>query len=77
MTHEEWITYGVKQGWVTAPVCYTHDGLPTRENEEADFDEGFDPCVFIMRLTENKDDQKNVEINHSPSAWRRSNRGIQ
>lgn len=46
----EWIEEGVKRGWVSKPVCATHDGLPMTAEEEQDWDEGYDSCVIGMRL---------------------------
>lgn len=76
MTLEEWIDYGIKNGWCTAPICYTHEGLPVNEREEKDFEEGFDPCVVIMRMTENADEQKEIENYSEWVAAARHQRGL-
>lgn len=76
MDFEQWLELGIKEGWVGPAVCYTHDGLPTTEAEDAEFEEG-DPCIHIMRLYEDVDTKLGVEANHSPSIWRATNRGIE
>lgn len=70
MDFTEWITYGIQQGWCGAPVCYTHDGLPTTEAEDSEFDEGLDPCLHIVRLYDDATTKAGVEENHSPTSWR-------
>ena len=72
LTFDEWISYGIKSGWCGPPVCSTHDGLPMSEPEYAEFDEGHDPCIHIVRMYEDIDTKKEVEDNHSPSQWRNS-----
>lgn len=72
---EEWLAFGFARGWVGAPICYTHDGLPTTEQEDAEFEE-HDPCIHILRLYEDAEMKRGVEENHSPSQWRASNRGM-
>ena len=34
---DQWLEIGVRSGWVSPPVCYTHDGLPTSVTEDAEF----------------------------------------
>jgi len=75
ITFEEWLKVGFDEGWCGPPVCYTHDGLPTSEEEDAEFEE-HDPCIHIIRLYEDQDVKNAVEENHSPSCWRASNMGL-
>jgi hypothetical protein len=70
MTYEEWCQLGMAEGWVGPAVCYTHDGLPTTEAEDAEFGEG-DPCIHVMRLYSDPETKIAVEENHSPSLWRK------
>lgn len=72
---EEWLRIGLYNAWAGPPVCYTHDGLPTSEEEDGEFEEG-DPCIHIIRLYDSGQHKKAVEANHSPSTWRATNRGI-
>ena len=74
-TFDDWVKYGYVKGWVGAPICYTHDGLPTTEQEDEEFGEG-DPCIHILRLYFDENEKRDVEANHSPSTWRASNRGL-
>ena len=69
LTFDDWLQAGIQHNFVGAPVCYTHDGLPTSEAEDEEFSEG-DPCLHILRLYENVEQKTAVEDNHSPSVWR-------
>lgn len=71
MTFDEWVRFGYEQGWVSPPVCETHDGLPLSEAEAED-DE---PCIYIMRLYESAEHKAAVESEHAPSVWRATNQG--
>jgi hypothetical protein len=73
---EEWLAYGHGMGWVGAPLCLMHDGLPMTASEEAEIDDGGDPCVHGLRLYEDETVRQDVESNHAPSVWRASNRGL-
>jgi uncharacterized membrane protein YebE (DUF533 family) len=33
-------------------VCATHDGIPQTDEEEAQWEEGLDPCQVVIRLDE-------------------------
>lgn len=46
----EWLAIGVAQGWVSLPVCDTHNGPPLTDGEMDEFDDGSDPCVLVMRV---------------------------
>lgn len=76
MTFDEWVKAGFDNGWVGAPICETHDGLPLTEAEDAKFSEGEDPCIHILRLYETVEEKLAVEENHSPSVWRATNSGL-
>ena len=70
MDFEEWLQFGFDQGWIGPPVCYTHDGMPMTDLEEAELDAGYDPCMHLIRLYEDTTAKSSVEQNHSPSQWR-------
>lgn len=74
MTFEEWLQYGITQGWCGPSVCAIHDGLPTTAEEDVDMEE-LDPCIHIIRLYEDAEMKHSVEENHSPSVWRATNAG--
>jgi len=50
MNFENWISTGIKNGWVSQPVCSTHDGIPTTHAEDLEWEEGGDPCIYAVRL---------------------------
>jgi hypothetical protein len=70
MTRNEWVALGIENGWCGPVVCYTHDGLPTTVDEDEEFEWG-DPCVWILRLYGEQVERLGVELNHSPSNWRK------
>lgn len=71
---ESWWRVGYDNGWVGPPVCETHDGLPLTAEEDAQFGDGEDPCIHVVRLYESTEHKEQVEENHSPSVWRATNR---
>ncbi len=73
---DEWLEEGYVRGWIGPPVCETHDGMPMSDEELAEFDNGSDPCIHILRLYEDKESKDAVECSHSPSVWRASNAGL-
>ena len=75
MTFDEWLQAGINNGWCGPVVCYTHDGLPTSESEDLEFEEG-DPCIHIIRMYEDDNNKRAVQENHSPSIWRATNGGF-
>jgi hypothetical protein len=53
ITHDDFLVLleqAERRGWVSAPVCATHDGVPHSEDEESEWEGGFDPCAPIVRL---------------------------
>lgn len=70
---DEWLQQGLTLGFVGPAICHTHDGLPLSETEDADFEDGGDPCIHILRLYEDKKTKQSIEENHSPSVWRATN----
>jgi hypothetical protein len=73
---EAWLRTGYENGWIGVPVCETHDGVPMSEAEDAEFSDGGDPCIHILRLYDDAAHKASVEEGHSPSVWRASNRGM-
>ena len=47
---EQWINTGIDNGWISRPVCSTHDGIPTSHAEDLEWEEGSDPCIYAVRL---------------------------
>ena len=52
MDMAEWLRLGIERGYCSEPVCHTHDGLPYTEEEETEWEVGFDPCLHAVRLHE-------------------------
>lgn len=46
----EWLSEGVRRGWVSEPNCDTHDGPNMTEEEAEAWEEGRDPCMVSMRV---------------------------
>jgi hypothetical protein len=46
----EWLAYGQQRGWCSPTACSTHDGVPATDDEDAEFEEGYDPCIHVVRL---------------------------
>lgn len=74
MTAEEWLKYGWDKGYCGPAMCYTHDGLPMSEEEDEELFES-DPCIHILRLYEDQEHRRQVELNDAPTNWRASNQG--
>ena len=67
---DEWLAYGIKQGFCGPLVCACHDGIPMTETEDAEWDDNGEACVFIVRPYADPQIKADVEANHSPSVWR-------
>jgi len=50
MTQDEWYRIGVREGFCSRSFCMTHDGPPLTDEEEADYEDGGDPCIHGVRL---------------------------
>lgn len=73
---EDWITLGIEKGWCGPPVCYTHDSVPTTDDEDTAFEEGNDPCLHVVRMYSDAEQKAAVETNHPPSVWRNRYRAV-
>lgn len=49
-TFEDWLSKGLKMGWVSEPFCSMHDTGPLRDWEADELYAGMDPCIFALRL---------------------------
>lgn len=50
MDFDEWLAYGIDHKWCLYPTCYMHDGVPTTNAEAEELEEGYDPCMHVVRL---------------------------
>jgi len=51
MTFDEWLKYGVDNGFCSEQVCDTHEGLPIADEEIELYDDGeTDLCAYVVRL---------------------------
>lgn len=46
----EWLAEGIEAGWCSDVVCMTHDGVQWTEVEEAEWEDGGDPCCAVVRI---------------------------
>lgn len=51
-SQHEWLEFGRQKGWASQQFCLTHDGPPTTDAEDAEWEDGGDPCCFCVRLVE-------------------------
>ena len=61
---------GMARGWCGPPVCATHDGLPTTPAEDAECEDGGDPCLHVIRPYHDAQERADIEAHHPPSLWR-------
>jgi hypothetical protein len=50
MDFNEWLDYGIEHGYCSPQFCSTHDAAPMTDSEEKAWEEGFDPCMHVVRL---------------------------
>lgn len=70
LNQHEWLEYGIANGFCSPPVCACHDGIPMTANEDTEWEEVGEACVFIVRPYSDPQVKADVEANHSPSVWR-------
>lgn len=68
---DTWLNIGIAAGYCGPAICDTHDGTPTTADEDAQYENGYDPCIHILRLYTDAFTRDAVEANHSPSVWRK------
>lgn len=71
MTFNEWVTYGLEHKFCGPIVCATHDGVPSSEEEDMQWEEGQDPCQPVIRVYHDELEAMLIEQNHAPSQWRK------
>jgi hypothetical protein len=50
----DWITQGFEAGYCSPVTCTTHDQLPCTAEETDEFETGFDPCIYGVRIYEDE-----------------------
>jgi hypothetical protein len=70
ISFDQWLEIGLRAGHCSPPVCSTHDGIPQTITEDAEFMDGSDPCVFVIRPYADKEEKEAVEANSMPAQWR-------
>lgn len=70
LSFDDWLEMGIRKGFTSPPVCYTHDAVPTTAVEDNLMEDGDDPCIFVMRPYQDTAEREEVEANHAPSQWR-------
>ena len=55
MTFDEWLEFGINNKYCSREYCSTHDSGPMVETEELAWEDGFDPCMHVVRLGSEKD----------------------
>lgn len=66
-----WLRHGLIKRWISPPACYSHDGVGMLPEEEIQFEDGGDPCIWLIRVYEDQDMAKELEGYHAPYSWRR------
>lgn len=61
MTFEEWLAYGVANGYCSEQVCDTHAGYPVVDLEHQLFEDGIDPCIHVVRLGTQEQWEENAQ----------------
>jgi hypothetical protein len=49
---QEWLEFGHLKGWISDVFCNTHDGGPMTDEENQEWEDGGDPCMFCVRVNE-------------------------
>lgn len=49
---DEWVGFGIANGWISPSYCSTHDGgyLYFTPEEQEEIEEGGDPCEPVFRI---------------------------
>jgi hypothetical protein len=63
---DDWLLLGIQNGWVSKPVCSVHDGIPSTREEDLDWEDGGDPCVYAVRLFSSEEERLAVIENMGP-----------
>lgn len=71
ISFDQWLEIGLRSGWVSPPLCDTHDGPAMSLIEEVRNQiDGSEPCVFSMRVYHSDEHRQAVEENCPAAVWR-------
>mgnify|MGYP000532404323 CR=1 FL=1 len=54
ITFRQWQSFGIRAGWISEPVCATHEWFPMSDEETDILDEDGEICIFASRYYEEK-----------------------
>jgi hypothetical protein len=72
LDRNEWLEFGIREGFCSAPLCSTHDGIPSTDAEDEEWGEGGDPCIHVIRPYTDDAEKVAVEENCAPAQWRKA-----
>jgi hypothetical protein len=52
MDQGQWLRHGIERGYCSELTCQTHDIGRLTDEEAERFEDGDDPCVFVVRVWE-------------------------
>jgi hypothetical protein len=70
MGFDLWLEVGIRRGFISPPVCQTHDGTPVSLGEEMEWEDGGDPCIYVMRLYDSIATKREIELHSTVAQWR-------
>ena len=47
-----WVNWGNNKGWITQPLCTTHDKIPYSVHEQQLLDDDDEVCCHVLKLNE-------------------------
>jgi hypothetical protein len=47
---EAWLLVGYEKKWISDVFCDTHEGAPMTDEEANEWEAGFDPCSFHVKI---------------------------
>ena len=50
MNLQDWLAIGREHGLCSPIACETHEGVPQSDKEYQAWDNGEDPCIFVVRI---------------------------
>ena len=54
ISQAEWLTLGIRAGFCSELICQTHDMGPMWPEEMDEWEQGGDPCCFVVRLWDDR-----------------------